>query len=545
MIARLALATLVLQALAAAVVVCSGPRLRAADVPPTSADVQDLLFLGPTRPVLIRLHVTIDGQPFREVWQQRFEETFAEEDRDSDGRLDLEGASTVAREMNGALAETAPLNLKEIMPSGAIDRAALRDFIERTLPRFVLRGRSVTDQGAALALFPLLDTDHDRRLSAAELVAAETQLAQRDFDDNRVITPGELILDPKAIAAAADPTQGETDLDPNETPVLAIDAQSGASQIAQRLMKHYDRDRDGRLRSESPNIEIKLPAALLNAWDKNGDGALVAEELAQGDLWRPDLELSFEMGQSKARATRVRRAPPGAEGFRVRKKLLGGYELNLDEVEIDFDRNNRDPRQADLVQMSSYDRDDNKYIDMAEAGANNIGPSAFKAMDTDGDGKVVKGELTSFVSGQNAAASVRLHLIIRDLGQDLFGELDADSDGLLSPRELRQARTLLEAGDKNADGTLGFDEVPARLEFELVRGVDERVGADSRAVRRVVRPTTQAETTGPLWFRKMDRNNDGDLGPNEFVGPRAAFDKLDTDGDGLVDRAEAEAADKK
>ncbi|MEX0977476.1 MAG: hypothetical protein WDZ48_01405, partial [Pirellulales bacterium] len=91
----------------------------------------------------------------------------------------------------------------------------------------------------------------------------------------------------------------------------------------------------------------------------------------------------------------------------------------------------------------------------------------------------------------------------------------------------------------------GFDEVPARLEFELVRGVDERLGADSRAVRRVVRPTTRAETTGPLWFRKMDRNNDGDLGPNEFVGPRSAFDKLDADGDGLIDRAEAEAADKK
>jgi hypothetical protein len=43
----------------------------------------------------------------------------------------------------------------------------------------------------------------------------------------------------------------------------------------------------------------------------------------------------------------------------------------------------------------------------------------------------------------------------------------------------------------------------------------------------------------------MDRNNDGDLGPNEFVGPRPAFDRLDSDGDGLINRVEAEAADKK
>ncbi len=69
-----------------------------------------------------------------------------------------------------------------------------------------------------------MDTDRDQRLSAAELAAAEAQLSQRDFDDNGVITPGELILDPKAIAAAADPDAGEGELDPDDSPVLVIDA---------------------------------------------------------------------------------------------------------------------------------------------------------------------------------------------------------------------------------------------------------------------------------------------------------------------------------
>jgi len=40
----------------------------------------------------------------------------------------------------------------------------------------------------------------------------------------------------------------------------------------------------------------------------------------------------------------------------------------------------------------------------------------------------------------------------------------------------------------------------------------------------------------------MDRNNDGDLSPQEFIGPLSAFQKLDTNGDSLVDREEAEAA---
>ena len=43
----------------------------------------------------------------------------------------------------------------------------------------------------------------------------------------------------------------------------------------------------------------------------------------------------------------------------------------------------------------------------------------------------------------------------------------------------------------------------------------------------------------PLWFQKMDRNADGDLSRTEFFGPKAAFLKLDADGDGLVSVEEA------
>ena len=46
---------------------------------------------------------------------------------------------------------------------------------------------------------------------------------------------------------------------------------------------------------------------------------------------------------------------------------------------------------------------------------------------------------------------------------------------------------------------------------------------------------------GPLWFRKMDRNRDGDLTPREFLGPPELFRKLDRDGDGLISLEEAEA----
>jgi Ca2+-binding EF-hand superfamily protein len=55
----------------------------------------------------------------------------------------------------------------------------------------------------------------------------------------------------------------------------------------------------------------------------------------------------------------------------------------------------------------------------------------------------------------------------------------------------------------------------------------------------------QVPQKGPMWFRKMDRNGDGDVSRSEFIGTREAFDRIDTDHDGLISLEEAEAYDKK
>src|SRR5262249_5421052 len=53
----------------------------------------------------------------------------------------------------------------------------------------------------------------------------------------------------------------------------------------------------------------------------------------------------------------------------------------------------------------------------------------------------------------------------------------------------------------------------------------------------------RAPTKGPLWFRKMDKNGDGDVSFTEFLGTREEFNRIDTDGDGLIDADEAERYD--
>jgi hypothetical protein len=48
---------------------------------------------------------------------------------------------------------------------------------------------------------------------------------------------------------------------------------------------------------------------------------------------------------------------------------------------------------------------------------------------------------------------------------------------------------------------------------------------------------------GPLWSRKLDRNQDGDVSRREFAGTDEQFARIDTDGDGLISVVEADRAD--
>jgi Ca2+-binding EF-hand superfamily protein len=58
-------------------------------------------------------------------------------------------------------------------------------------------------------------------------------------------------------------------------------------------------------------------------------------------------------------------------------------------------------------------------------------------------------------------------------------------------------------------------------------------------------PPARQATRGPLWFRKFDRNADGELSRSEFPGAAEEFDRLDVNHDGFISLEEAEAADKK
>src|SRR5947209_5697748 len=59
----------------------------AAPVAADAADVRDIVFLAEDRPVLVRLHITLDGKPFPARWEGFMKKFFAYLDMNGDGVL--------------------------------------------------------------------------------------------------------------------------------------------------------------------------------------------------------------------------------------------------------------------------------------------------------------------------------------------------------------------------------------------------------------------------------------------------------------------------
>jgi Ca2+-binding EF-hand superfamily protein len=208
-------------------------------------------------------------------------------------------------------------------------------------------------------------------------------------------------------------------------------------------------------------------------------------------------------------------------------------------------------RQQLLAQFRSADKDRSGYLDKKEANASPVYRDLFEVMDRDGDGKLYEKEVLAYLD-QYAKFQKRVNqscasLAFADVSRGLFDVLDINRDDRLSVREMRGAVRLLKRLDRTGKGYLTRADIPRTYQL-TVRGGPAGGFTQASAFAAIYGGYGQGKpklppAVGPRWFRKMDRNRDGDVSRKEWLFSEEKFRQIDTDGDGLISVEEAERYD--
>lgn len=536
--------------------------------------VQDIVILGEDRPILLRLRVMIGDRAFRAAWAEGVRAYHARLDGNGDGRL-----TTQEAEKNGlfellrpptqtgsASAPTPGRVEVDIHPKdGVISIEELTEALRATLGPFQFQA-AATSARRTDALFDQLDRDKDGELIRSEMETIVGSLRQLDGDADELIDADEVSL-----AATPDPSpmmmQGRATRDSSVPTVVELNPDESPVRLARMIVKKYDTGssrgpgrRDSRLSPE----EFAIPAEPFAKADRNHDGKLSAEELRTYLAQAPrdailDVRLTPD-ASSKAAAVAVVRGDDGGSpaGMTVRQIPGGPVEIDVGSIRIDIHIDAgagaaESARKTLLAQFEAADINDDGYLEMDELRQDNGLPSPltgrFKAIDRDGDGKLYPRELDEFVAREAIAVRGRLTTTASDEGRALFGMLDMDRDRHLGAREVLETFGRVSACDRNRDGRVTPDEIPHHFRLSLGRGDLSFLLVQPTAGGAVVGtggaiavPSRPRLAAGPSWFRKMDRNHDGDVSPREFLGTRTQFSRLDRDHDGLLSPDEAREA---
>jgi Ca2+-binding EF-hand superfamily protein len=531
---------------------------------PTDADARDLVFLGESGPILIRLHLQIEGKPLQEAWDGFVAELFRFLDRDGDGVLSdrelalaprpalllqlLRGNPPMMQQVRSATPEA-----EVSLVGGKVTRQGLATYyrISGVEPFLAfIEDRSSTADLLTEALLKHLDRDGDGRLSKEEVLAAPTALRKLDLNDDEMISLDELLPDREA---EMDPQGGmRSRLQPltDDADFLLLTAGDPPSRLAAALLTRYDKDKSDKL----ARSEIALDRVVFDKLDQDHDGELDATELAKYRLHQPpqlELTISFSPALEVPRVTvksSDRQAAPARPSGDGSLELVAGASVVAVDARGGLTSRLEAARRLLRTQFDGIDTKKRGYLERSQLKKEDRTLSdLFAVADRDSDGKLTWEELSAYLDLIGNAMASSVVLTLTDRGRGLFDLLNARHDGYLRQRELLGAWDRLAPWDKDGNGVIERSELPHQFQLLLTQGQPGNGLTIAEGVFLPVPPERgpAASAAGPLWFRKMDRNGDGYVSLREFLGTKEEFQRIDTDGDGLISPEEATRADER
>ena len=509
------------------------------------AETRRILYLAPHRPIIIDLAFYIDGVPHARAAEQAIRDLIEPVgERSGTIRwLDLIQHPRFRHGQFGNAPIQGDTELQTFVQRFDINRNGTVDLDE--LPAYLANDSQARSEllradieladpsrERESAWFSWLDVNRDGALDEDEMAQAGQRILRRDANGDGLVQVSDLAVNQTGSSGRG---RGRHALVLSQTP--------NWSNLLSRFDECYAFD------NPVQSADFADAEELFAAVDQNGDDSWSPTEVEWFGTCAPDLRVDVRFGDDDApllavspvsdgdtstHNTQVVGVSPGNQIADVhgtvvqllaRRQATGLWESpNWDAI------------------WQTWDGNQDGHMDAQEYGnfRNAFGDMPFEAADVAGDGMLSEDDtiaaLRRRTTGQRLQVSVRL----ASLPDALWSHLDINHDDRLDPIECSDlAHRLRELAVSQQPLTL--DQLPPAILLEV--GLGPRQENRPMPVPDAMARYADAEPAvrGPAWWRAMDRNLDGYVTRDEFLGDRAVFGRFDQDDDGLMSEAEASA----